>query len=221
MSLRYRLSEAARELKRLEQGDLDALCGLYAIINAVRISLYPRHKLRPRELRRLFEAGLTSLSRSRRLRAVVTDGMRLHVWSNLCDAVLAEASQIVGGAFLRRDILVGEDRLSERDGVRCIKRSLRDGAPVLVALMGSYNHFSVIASFSATRFNLFDSRNRKWVWIRSVSFEPAAANSPHFIPPPSVIAISVSSASSDASEASVEHHVGEGRAESPSDPDEV
>jgi hypothetical protein len=214
MSLRFRLSTAARELRPLQQGDLDALCGLYAIINAIRLALYPRRKLRPREVTRLFDYGLAWLSRTRRLRLITSEGMRAPLWSRLCDAVLAEATAIIGEPVSRRDILLGGSKLSDRDAVRRIKRSLRDGRPVLVALMGSYNHSSVIVSHSAARFTLFDSRRLRWIRIRSISFDPAATGIPHVIPPSTVVAIATrlttAEAAAEALQASRLNNVSEG-----------
>ncbi|MES2496406.1 MAG: hypothetical protein V4618_09840 [Pseudomonadota bacterium] len=44
-------------LKPAQQGRLDRFCGLYAIINAIDLALYPRGQLMPSQRQKLFDAG--------------------------------------------------------------------------------------------------------------------------------------------------------------------
>ena len=178
-----------RTLAPLRQGDLDGLCGLYAITNAIRIVLYPERKLRRHDLQKLMRAGLAILSRTRTLRRAVSDGMDDLLWTKLCDAVLAEAALIVGGEFVRSRLVDGAAAVSARDMVRSIKRSIRQGAPVLIELMGRYDHWTLAVAFGASRLSLFDSYGYYWVLIASLGVDDRAGGAPHRIHPASLISL--------------------------------
>jgi hypothetical protein len=57
------------------QGDLDALCGAYAVVNAVRLAALPRRRLGRAACLELFAALVDELAEAGRLRAFVTGGM--------------------------------------------------------------------------------------------------------------------------------------------------
>jgi len=61
--------------KPFEQGDLDGLCGVYAVINAVRLAAHPHHRLRVADCRGLFAALLAELADEGRLRGFVAAGL--------------------------------------------------------------------------------------------------------------------------------------------------
>ena len=174
------LARAKRELQALEQGDLDSLCGLYAVINAVRLVVYPDHILTPGMLACLFERGLGTLSHKRKLKQTLTHGIDNALWLLMCRAVIAEAETLVDRRITIRP-LVGENRpWRTPDVVRGIKRALRHDRPVLICLEGRLDHCSVVVGSSAKRFYLFDSAGRRWISINSLSASERRSNKPHF-----------------------------------------
>ena len=189
MASRSQLEEAAKHLRPLRQGDLDGLCGVYAVVNAIRLVVYPFRPLRRSELTALFECGLAELSQTRRLRRSIVEGMNQRTWLRLCDEMVFEASAITGLELFASRLFDGKEVATDRDVLRIIRRNLRDGWPVLVALMDSYNHTTVIAGYSRTRLTLYDSSGHRWTWIRSISFDPTKLGEPHFIPTGSVVAV--------------------------------
>ena len=164
-----RLARAKRELMPLEQGDLDSLCGLYTVINAVSLVVYPDHILTPQNLGCLFERGLSVLSRKRRLKRTVAHGIDNELWLLMCRAVVEEAETLVGCQIAIK-CLVGEGRRwRTRDVVRSIKRAISQDRPVLICLEGRLDHCSVVVGSSATRLYLFDSAGRRWITINSLA----------------------------------------------------
>ena len=185
----FQLEEAARELAPLRQGELDGLCGLYAVINAVRLVVHPFRPLHRPQLIQLFESGLASLAHSRRLRWSIAHGMTNRTWLRLCDTVVFEAAAITGLELFAVPLFDAAATPSDHDALRTIRRSVRDGWPVLVALLDRYDHTTVIVSHSRTRLVLFDSAGHHWVWARSISFDPAKLGDPHYVPVASVVAV--------------------------------
>ena len=175
------LAGAKRELKPLVQGDLDSLCGLYAVINAVRLTVYPDHILTPSTVRHLFEHGLGVLSNKRRLKQTVAHGVENAVWLLMCRAVIAEAATLIGCRISIAQ-LVGADRpWMTRDVVRNIKKAVNEERPVLICLEGRLNHWSVIAGITATRLILFDSASCCWISINSLTTNFRKQRKPHLV----------------------------------------
>ena len=181
MATLSRLARAKRELQPLEQGDLDSLCGLYAVINAVRLVVYPDHILTPDMLGRLFERGLRTLSHKRKLKHTVAHGIDNALWLLMCRAVITEAETLIECRIAIRP-LIGEDRpWRTRDAVGSIKRAVRHDRPVLICLEGRLDHCSVVVGSSATRLYLFDSAGRHWISIDSLAASDRRSLKPHWV----------------------------------------
>jgi hypothetical protein len=84
------LARAASELRPLEQGDLDGLCGLYAVINVLRVATYPGHLISNRMAAQLLDCGLRLLGRKRKLRQVIVYGIDHELWLSMCLAVATQ-----------------------------------------------------------------------------------------------------------------------------------
>jgi hypothetical protein len=178
MRARWQLTAAARELAPLRQGELDGLCGLYAIINAVRLARYPA-RLRKPELDALFAEGLRVLSATRRLRYILADGMYDHVWTNMTAAVLARAAGRPGQSLALEDLLTSSRVRSMKSAHRVIRHALHGGAPTLVLLTRSYDHWSVISGYTKSRYYLFDSSGYRWISAANVVLDSSERDAPH------------------------------------------
>jgi hypothetical protein len=165
---RLRLAEAATSLAPLQQGDLDRLCGLYAIINAIRLALYPQHKLSRRQLRILFDEGIAFLSRTRSLKAAASSGMYEAQWSKLCQHLLFMAGNLAG-VELHMMRYPARSLSSTTVALKALKHHLKHGRPVLLALEGRLNHWTVVVRFSDKRLSLFDSDGHRWILNSSLS----------------------------------------------------
>jgi len=164
---RLRLAEAATSLAPLQQGDLDRLCGLYAIINAIRLALYPQYKLGRRQLRILFDEGIAFLSRTRSLKAAASSGMYEAHWSKLCQHLLTTAGNLAG-VELHMMRYPARSLSSTTVALKALKHHLKHGRPVLLALEGRLNHWTVVVRFSDKRLSLFDSDGHRWILNSSV-----------------------------------------------------
>lgn len=180
MTPRERLAAAARTLTPLQQGDLDSLCGLYAVINAVQLVLYPDRRLRRPDLVELYEAGLDVLRKSRSLQTVMLHGMHEPTWAKVSAAVVTQASRVTGDR-LELMPLVLPPRADDRDAILLIRRHVRAGWPVLLAVNGRLDHWTVVARFSKTRLLLFDSAGHRWVLIRSIGVSRDVGDAPYGI----------------------------------------
>ena len=175
------LARAAREIRPLEQGNLDGLCGLYAIINAVRVAVYPELTLSNSVSKRLFECGLILLGRKKKLRHTIVNGIDHALWLVMCRAVVAEAEKITGYRLVVSQLFRHERSWHTRDVIRGIASSVRRNQPVIICLEGRLDHWSVVTQCTPTRFNLFDSAHCRWICVGSLTSSTPRPGKPHLV----------------------------------------
>ena len=184
------LADASKSIRPLRQGELDSLCGLYAIINAVRVVLGPRQCVGYAASVSLFKVGLRSLQRSRKLLRGIGVGIDEPTLSTVCTAVIDEANRL-----LRTDIRLvrppGGTAASAAAAIKFIKRQLQAGSPVLVGFEGRLDHWTLVTRYSASRLTLFDSSGLHWVPIAAVCLADDGSGKPHPITERGLIAVSM------------------------------
>ena len=141
--------DAAREAEPIEQGTLDHLCGLYAVINVMRLTM-PKM---PKRDSKLFEAGVRYLDDREWLSIVLTEGMPIRLFSGL------------GRHLMKRQGLeIARIAPAKRyPPEEAIMRAIVSGRPVLASIDPPLDHYSVIYGYTPTRWLLFDSYGYKWL----------------------------------------------------------
>lgn len=152
-----------RDGKRLApflQGEFDALCGLYTIINGLRLAALPMAPLGYSRSNALFIEGLSYLARRKLHMTAVTTGIDVKIWRDLAKHLCKTASN-----ERVRFSLSGPPKLSgvsaQAAHATWIADSLAQAMPVLISLE-KQDHYSVISGINATRLTLFDS----WCYSR-------------------------------------------------------
>ena len=121
------------------------------------------------------------LERKGLLRQVLKQGMREDTWIWLCDKLLGKAARL-GGIKLERSPILG--RLGKADieaAFTLIHRYTRLDRPVLICLLGAYNHYTVVVEKTGNQLKLFDSHGFRWVALRSCELHHRGAKSRHQI----------------------------------------
>ena len=163
---RFRLADAAKLLKPYEQGSLDGLCGIYSVVNAVQLVIYPERLTRGAALT-LIETGFVELQRMRKLHTTLVSGIYLPAWRKAAAAMIHRANVLLDTHLLLEPVVLKRGSTADR-AVRHIRHALWHGRPVLVQLDGALNHWTVVARYSPTRLSLFDSAGHRWVLIDNV-----------------------------------------------------
>jgi len=146
---------ARSQLDPLRQGHLDGLCGLYAIVNGLRLACAGTATIPLRQSKELFALGLAFLARKGRLQKAIVEGLHRRRRQALAH-YLADAASCAGRQFTveRAD----KAEMSSVDDIfDWITESLQQNKPVLIPLMGALNHLTVISGISDKRLFLFDS----------------------------------------------------------------
>lgn len=177
---------AAQHLKPLTQGKLSRLCGLYSILNAIQLALYPRLLSRD-QLQDLYGHGIGHLSRRRQLRRVLGVGMDEGVWTELWDALAIHANHRLGSDLICSPLLRGQARRDVSKALVSVESALNDQNPVLACFGGALNHLTVIAGLTERRIQFFDSSRLCWVKIENVSLIEGGKR--HWLMPSTVVAL--------------------------------
>lgn len=172
-------------LEPYRQGALDGLCGLYGLINALRLATADNTPLSKAQSKELFAAGVDFLHRKKGFREAAVAGLkarrRLALARHLAKLVSATHCPVV----IERPDYSAWTSIDEVFG--WIEESLSDGKPVVAALMGGLNHFTVIAGSTATRLELIDSDGLRFVRKSSCGLKSGR----HRIPPQGLLRIAV------------------------------
>jgi len=156
------------------QGDLDGLCGAYAVVNAVRLAAWPHRRLRHPACAHLFGELVDELAEAGRLRDRVTGGMgrrgvaRLLRRAKLWLDVEFELRLEVGRPFRKGD---------QPDPEACLRLLAghlnQGGTAVIVATEG---HWTVLTAVRGGRLLLADSHDRRY-FVAAKALGDAAAPS--------------------------------------------
>jgi hypothetical protein len=147
---------ARHHLTPFAQGKLDCLCGLYSVINAIRLLREPIDPVSHTTSRRLFEAGTASLLRRGLLDAALVDGIVIRHWKQLATLLTRQASTNSLAMSVELPIKFNR-KLTAVVIERWLVDSLAEGKPVLLHLGRKHQHYTLVAGIDSQNITLFDS----------------------------------------------------------------
>lgn len=146
----------ANLIEPVTQGDLDGLCGLYCLINAIRVVMAPHRELKREEVRAMFTAGVRFLDRQGTLPETVHSCIGERDWPKLARRLVATAQNIVD-----RPILLERARLSKgvetAETIQSLEQMIASGKAPCIFLRGKSQHYTVISGYTPSSLKLFDS----------------------------------------------------------------
>lgn len=132
-----------------QQGQLDSLCGLYALTNAIRVIYAPLHPLSGNASRSLFAAATKHLLSSTKTSVALHDGMTARGQHRLMRA-LRSAPILAHRPPL--SLQVQKPTLkSDADFEFFVANTVKSGAVLLVCLEGRVSHHTTIVGVAAQR----------------------------------------------------------------------
>lgn len=177
-------------IQPLGQGDYDGLCGLYSIINAIRLAAAPNRILSHKHSQRLFLTGLRYLEQRDLLHRAVSGSIERRRWLSLTELLRREARQNCDLSLRYEWPFEAAEETQSAEVLEAIQQTVVQRKAVMAFLRGKYRHYSVISGYTPFSLTLFDSygyrRLRKTSCV-ATAIEPAR----HHIHAPSLIAVSV------------------------------
>ena len=137
----------------LAQGDLDHLCGIYAIINALRLARQPLAPMSLAKSRQLFDDAIGFLAELNILHAALVNGISARNWKLLAAFLASRAST----AYVTISVELFREKKSARAIMQCIDDSVANGWPLLLHLGRRHQHYTVIAASTPHHIVLCDS----------------------------------------------------------------
>lgn len=180
---------AAELIDPHQQGEYDRLCGLYAIINAIRLAMATRRAFSTQESRSLFRDGISFLRDAGELASSVDTGMEIDLWSRLSAHICERASIVARAKITSRRSLRPAAKAEEI--FEEIAKLILDQIPVMILLSGAYAHYTVICGIHPKRIHFFDSFGYCWVNKEVCGTEMELPLRRHQIDGMSVIAIEI------------------------------
>ena len=147
---------AVKLVTPLKQGSCDNLCGLYAILNALALTLTARSVVGKDELQQWFDLGIAWLDGHGALVSSMRDGIAVPVWHDVAHALCTTVGAAIGTA-LRLERPFARRRLSRAAAFAHIESLVRARQVPLISIEGAYSHYSVICGYSPAILRLFDS----------------------------------------------------------------
>ena len=190
MEARRQLLAAAAALEPLRQGELDGLCGIYAVINWIQLGLYARITLTPGERKWLFEHGVKFIAQTRHLPSVITSGMSSALWKRLARSMLDETGTLTG-LNLRAEPIITIAKPTAIQLQRAMAAHIDLGQPIILTLWGRYDHTTVAYGWSEHRLRLFDSFGFKWITMRYIDVFGGGEPTRHMVKPAMTWALQV------------------------------
>lgn len=157
----------AKRIKPYQQGRLDSLCGLYAVINAARLVYAESSPLSGQRCKRLFAEGMDFLTIKKGNRDAPHWGMTVGRQRKLAKALLtgealAGLPKLRHGPALPPISDIGDLRSS-------IETAIAGGDVFLACFHGRISHHTVIVGQTPTRVLLFDSDGMKYINKASIA----------------------------------------------------
>jgi len=145
--------------KPLEQGNLDGLCGVYAVVNAIRLAAHPHRRLRAADGYDLFAALLAELADAGRLRGFVSAGLGPRILARLLRRAGRWLRKRHGLALDVSRPFAKRDQPEPEKCLRVLAEHLaRSGT---AAIVGSDEHWTVVRAVTPKRLLLADSNGRR------------------------------------------------------------
>lgn len=156
------LVAGAKLLEPYQQGEFDGLCGLYAAINGIGLLASQHRPLTAVQCQGLYRRGIEIVQGEGRLPFAAAWGISQTLWRRLVEDLCASASRRARLRIKARRPFVSTFA-RRRDVLATIEQAIDNGHPVLVALLGTYFHYTVICGYTPRRLILFDSYAYSWI----------------------------------------------------------
>jgi hypothetical protein len=157
-----------------EQGDLDGLCGVYSVSNAVRLSAHLHRRLPTAECRGLFAALLAELADEGRLRGFVAAGLGPRVLTRLLRRAKRWLRKHHGLVLEVSRPFAKRDEPGPGECLRVLAEHLE--RPGTAAIVGSDEHWMVIRGVTPKRLLLADSDGRRYLAVATVAEEAGSSS---------------------------------------------
>lgn len=170
----------------LWHGDgLLGLSGIYAIVNAIRLTLAHKHILNAIEIHELLTAGTKFMSGRLTPQQAMLSGLRVTLWRRLAEA-MTETTRRRIGVWIWVERLHPSDLGRDAAFATLEQAVLQMRVPMMLCRSG---HYTVVSGFTPSSLLLFDSGGACWVTRRLTGVPGDCDKTRHVIYPSSFLGL--------------------------------
>lgn len=158
----------ATRIEPYQQGRLDSLCGLYALINGARLIYADTAPLTGQSCKRLFADGMDFLTAKKGSRDAAHWGMTVGRQRKLAKTLFNGEVLVERPKLRHGPPLPPLEKLDQLQST--IETAIAGGDVLLACFHGRISHHSIIVGQTATRVLLFDSDGMQFVQKASIRF---------------------------------------------------
>ena len=168
-----KLNSESAMVKPYRQGDLDCLCGLYAVINSIRFSLSQYHPLRKQDCRAIYYELIDHLEGTEYLTEALTSGLVTPEISRLLRVAEGWLLETKGITVRHRKPFHRYPRIPYSKLIGKLSSHLANpGTAVLALALGRVDHWTVAHSINRKSLRLFDSGGMHRFGLHSIHSDP-------------------------------------------------
>ena len=166
------------KLKQHEQGALSSLCGIYSIVNAMRII----RGLNNEESKELFAQIISYLEENKKLAVSLTSGISITVMGSIFKDVIGDRIHRSIPFHKQPTVRIGEfwaemKRFLDEERMKGEKRV------ILLSLGGEHEHWTIVCKITKKRISLFDSIGLRHLDRRNCTTRTASSSRLHLTHP--------------------------------------
>jgi len=150
-------------IEPLGQGDYDGLCGLYAILNAIRLAAAPTQILSHKLTQQLFVSGVRYLSEKACLERAVCWAIERQRWLGLMRHMRREAWRTARLRVHHVHMFEDGHEIEAKQVLAAIEHHIAERKALLTFIRGAYRHYTVVAGTTPSSLILFDSYGYRWL----------------------------------------------------------
>jgi hypothetical protein len=166
------------KLKPYEQGALDSLCGIYSIVNAMRVI----RGLSNEESQELFTQIISYLEDNKTLAVTLAEGISITVLGSIFKDIIGEKIDRAIPFQKQTDVGISEF-WTEMTRFLHAKRTKGEKRAILLSLGGLHDHWTIVRKISSKRIWLFDSIGLRNLDRSKCTTRKASSSRRHWIHP--------------------------------------
>lgn len=159
-------------VKPYRQGHMDSLCGVYAVVNAIKVAAEPS-SLHGHQFEHIFDVATRVLHERDVLHDVLKEGMGVRLIRHMLKAVQEDSEELATFNMCFERVFPPQSAPKLPTILKQLRRRLKQGqTAVIIRIKGKKNHWTVVQYVTERTLYLCDSEGMSRIQLCHVSNDP-------------------------------------------------